>query len=180
MDRQIILPTYVGRKGNNRAEAIGGESGYPDGSNSFIANSFVVLTNGELVSVATDGVLACGLVLDESKSATTVDPPYEIFGDRHWPLALSGCIFAVSVTDDSENIGEANSAPQLSEIAIGSSYGIKKGADGTHYLNVDETSTTLFTVLEKPESWNGVEQDADTYNPVVLVEVIPSKIQLVG
>ena len=180
MDRQIIVPQVVGRRGGNRIEAIGGESGYADGANSFIANSLVVLTAGALVAVATDGVSACGFVPDASKDSASIDPPYSMFGDKHWPFDLRGLLIAMSVSDDSENIGEANSAPQLSDITLGSSYGVLLGATGIHYVNQAETSNTLVKVVEKPEMFNGVEQDADTYNPVVIVEVIDSKIQILG
>lgn len=180
MDRQPIIPLVVGRRGGNRQEAIGGELGYPNGSNVFIQNAFVVLTAGNLAALATGAVLAGGFAVSASVASTDIDPPYAFFGDRHWPIALRGTRFAITVTDASGNIGEAAGAPQLSEITVGSSYGVYKASDGSHQLNVDETSNTIFTVVEKPELFDGVEQDADTYNPVVIVEVIESKQQLLG
>lgn len=180
MDRAIITPRIVGKSDGTRLVKVGGENGYPDGSNTFLAGNFLVLSSGDLAALATDAVLAGAFATDDSKSSTTIDPPYALIGDKHFPFKLNGVKFAISVTDDSENIGEANSAPQLSEISVGSSYGILKGAAGLHYLNVDETSNTIFTVVEKPEQFDGVFQTAATYNPVVIVQVIASKIQTLG
>lgn len=180
MDRAIITPRIVGKSGGTRPVKVGGENGYPDGSNTFLQGNFLVLTAGDLAALATDAVLAGAFATDDSKSSTDIDPPYAMIGDKHFPFGLAGLRFAISVTDDSENIGEANSAPQLSEISVGSSYGIVKGSAGLHYLNADETSNTIFTVVEKPEMFDGIAQTSATYNPVVIVEVIASKIQTLG
>jgi hypothetical protein len=180
MDMTQIVPFAYAKTGNNRPEQFGGETGYPDSGNTLLAYQFVVLTAGALVAVASAGVLSCGLVLDDSKSSTAVDPPYAMFGDRHFPLSLVGQRFAVNITDAAGNFGEANGAPQLSEATIGTAYGIIKLADGTHCLNVDNTTNDFFVVVEKPSMWNGIAQDGDTYNGVVIVEVIPAAIQAVG
>jgi len=180
MDMRQIAPYAYARAGTNRPEQFGGETGYPDSGNTLVAGQFVVLTAGALAAVASAGVLSCGQVLDDSKSSTAVDPPFAMFGDRHYPLALPGQRFAVNITDASGNFGEANGAPQLSEATIGTAYGILKLSDGTHCLNVDNTTNDFFVVVEKPSMWNGIAQNADTYNGVVIVEVIPAAIQSVG
>lgn len=113
------VPSLYSRKVTNRPEMIGGENGLHDGSNSFNAHTFVVYTASLLAAVASAGVSACGLVLDASKSADVVNPPSDMFGDRHFPVKLDGQRFAVSVTDASGHVGEADGAPQLSEITIG-------------------------------------------------------------
>src|SRR5580765_6797888 len=106
MDQSMITPRLYARKLTNRPEMVGGETGLPDGSNTFNAHTFVVLTSGSLVAVASAGVSSCGLVLDSSKTSTAVDPPNSFFGDRHFPVALEGQRFLVSVTDASGHVGE--------------------------------------------------------------------------
>lgn len=177
MDIPKIVPRLFAHTITNRPEMLGGENGLPDGANTFIAHSFVVLTTGSLVALASGAVLSCGLCLDESKATAVVNPPTQFFGDRHFPVSLKGQRFAISVTDASGNFGQANGAPQLSEITIGERYGILKLADGTHCLNVDNTTNDFFEVKEKLTQWQGQAQVAATYNPVVIVEVIDAAIQ---
>lgn len=174
------VPTLFSRRITNRSEMIGGENGLHDAGNTFNAHTFVVLTTGALVAVASAGVLACGLCLDASKAADVVNPPYDMFGDRHFPVALQAQRFAVSVTDASGHVGEANGAPQLSELVIGTSYGIIKLSNGNHALNVDNTTQLFFTVVDIPTEWGGVIQTSATYNPVVIVEIVVADIQQVG
>lgn len=177
MDMSYYAPQLFARTVNNRPEMLGGEDGLPDASNTFLAHNFVVLTSGALVAVASAAVLTCGLVLDASKASTAVDPPYSMFGDRHFPVNPRRQRFAVSVTDTSGHYGEADGAPQMSEVVIGTNYGIIKLSDGTHAMNVDNTTQDFFVVVEKPTVFNGVPQDADTYNPVVIVEILDAVIQ---
>lgn len=179
MDMSYTVPLLYSRKGTNRPEMLGGENGLPNAGNTFNAHVFVVLTAGALVVVASAATLTCGLSLDASKSESGVNPPYAMFGDRHFPVALEGQRFAISVTDASGNYGEANGAPQMSELTIGQTYGIIKLANGNHALNVDNTSNAFFKVVEKPSIWTGQAQDANTYNPVVIVEVVSAAIQSV-
>lgn len=177
MDIPYTAPKLHARRVTNRPEMLGGEMGIPDASNTFLAHNFVVLTSGALVALASGAVLSCGLVLDESKATSTVNPPTQMFGDRHFPVALVGQRFAISVTDASGHYTAALGAPQMSEITIGEKYGIIKLSDGTHALNVDNTTNDFFVVVEKLTQWQGQAQDANTYNPVVIVEVIPAAIQ---
>lgn len=182
MDMPYYRPSLYARRITNRPEMCGGQNGYHDVGNTFLAHNFVVLTSNALVAVASAGVLSCGLVLDASKTGSTdvVNPPYDMFGDRHFPVLLEGQRFAISVTDATGNYGQANGAPQMSELAVGTSYGIIKLANGTHALNVDNVSQLFFTVVEKPDVFNGVKQTSATYNPVVIVEVIAACVQKVG
>lgn len=177
MDMQFIKPKLYARRVTNRPEQLGGETGIANGANVFVDHVFVVKTAGILDVLASAAVLSCGLCLDASKASAVIDPPYALRGDRHYPVALQAQRFAVSVTDATGHYGESNGAPQLSEITVGSSYHILKLANGNHALNVDGTSTPFFTVVEKPSQWQGTAQDADTYNPVVIVEVIASCVQ---
>lgn len=178
MDRRIIRPTIAYRIGQNRQELIGGELGYPNAANVFPVCSFVVLTANALISVASAGILACGYTQDASKLVTTIDPPAAPFGDKHFPINLRDMVFAVSVTDAAFNVGEANAAPILSEVAVGTKYGIvRRAADLLHAMNVDNVTNLIFEVVEKPLVWDGVAQTADTFNPVVLVKFVDGTIQ---
>lgn len=173
------VPKVYARRLTNRPEQLGGQTGLVNTGNTFLAHTFVVATAGVLAAVASAGVLSCGLCLDASTTVTKSTPPDILLGGKHFPVALEGQRFAVSVTDASGHYTEANGAPQLSEITIGSSYGIIKLSDGNHALNVDNTTQLFFTVVEKPPVWNGVAQTATTFNPVVIVEIVAADIQKV-
>lgn len=179
MDMSIIVPTLYARTGTNRPELLGGELGIPDAANVFNRHSFVVLTAGALIAVASAGILTCGLCLDASKATALVDPPDQFFGDRHFPVNPKNQRFAVSCTKADGGIGQANSAPQMSDITLGESYGILRLANGNHVLNQANTTNDFFIVVEKPSQYNGIQQDADTFNPVVIVEIVPAAIQLI-
>ena len=176
----MIVPFAYAKRNNTRQELLGGETGLPDGSNSFNQYTFVVLTAGFLAAVDSAGTSTCGLVLDASKASTLVDPPYAMFGDRHYPQSpAEGQRFAVSVTDAAGHVGEANGAPQLSAVTLGASYGIIKLANGNHALNVANTTNLFFKVVKIPTKFNSVIQNSTTYNPVVIVEIVGSAIQTV-
>lgn len=177
MDIPFTVPQLYAKQTTNRPEMLGGEIGLPDAANVFNRHTFVVLTTGALVALASGAVLSCGLCLDASKATALVDPPNQMFGDRHFPVNLVGQRFAISVTDATGHYGAANGAPQMSEVVIGEKYGILKLSDGNHALNVDNTTNDFFVVVEKLTHWQGALQDANSYNPVVIVEVIPAAIQ---
>jgi hypothetical protein len=178
-DSPILMPYPVRQRGNLMA-MIGAADGYGDGSNEFLARSFVVLSSGNLIAVATDGVLASGLTLEASFDSTTIDPPSNRYGGKHWPLDLTGLQFYINITNDDADIGEANGAPQLSDVTIGASYALIRPASGTyagyHLLNVSDTTNTLFKVIDKPARVFNLDNGAAVYNGFVLAEVISSKI----
>ena len=179
MDQRQIVPQLYARKITNRPEMVGGEFGLPNTGNTFNRHVFVVATAGVLAAVASAGILSCGLCLDASTTVTKATPPDNLLGGKHFPVALEGQRFAISVTDATGHFGVANGAPQMSEVVIGTNYGILKTAGGDHCLNVDNTTNLFFVVVEKPSIWNGIAQDADTYNPVVIVEVVSAAFQKV-
>lgn len=178
MDQTPIVPYLYSKKVTNRPEMIGGEMGIHNGGNTFSRHVFVVLTSGILAAVASTGVSTCGFCLDKSWPTDVINPPTQFFGDRHFPVALEGQRFAITVTDASAHFGQANGAPQTSAVAVGTKYGILLSA-GVHYLNSADTTNLFFNLVEIPSTWNGVKQDANTYNPVVIVEVIGTIIQKV-
>jgi hypothetical protein len=180
MDMSMIVPTLFERRITNRPEMIGGQYGLPNTGNTFNKHVFVVATAGVLAAVASAGTSSCGLCLDASTTVTVPTPPDNLLGGKHFPVALQGQRFAVSVTDSSGHVGQANGAPQMSGVTVGSSYGILKLSNGNHALNVSDTSNLFFIVVEKPDIWNGIKQDANTYNPVVIVEVVSAAIQNLG
>lgn len=175
----MIVPQVYARVGNNRPEQLGGPTGLPNTGNTFNAHTFVVLTTGILAAVASAATLTCGLCLDASTTVTKPTPPDQLLGGMHYPVALSGQRFAVSVTDASGHVGQSNGAPQLSAVAVGTSYGVIKLSNGNHALNSANTSNLFFQIVEIPQMWAGLKQDANTYNPVVIVEVVSAARQTV-
>lgn len=182
-DRAIIYPRLLKKRGNNRQEMLTAQTGYADGANSFPAFSFVVYASSLIGAVATAGVSCCGYVLDADKASTAVNPPTQFFGDKHWPINPRGCQFLVNISNNANAVGQANSAPQLSAVSIGTSYGLTRPTSGTYsgyqFLNTQDTSTTLFTIVDIPASVDGVDNSSTVYNGLVLVELIESKIQVV-
>lgn len=185
-DRAIIMPRLFQRLGNNRFETVGGATGFADnhGSAPFLAGSIVVLTSALLNPVVTDGVLAAAWAPHASVSSSTPTPPYDIRGNRHYPISLKDMLFLISVTDASGNVGQANGAPQLSEVTIGEHYAIRRPTSGTYsqyqMLDVDDTTNDLFTVVDKPSMVDGEAQTSATYNPIVLVKIKDGLLQTLG
>lgn len=173
----FTVPVLYAHRNGNRPEMLGGELGIANTGNTFNRHTFVVLSAGVLAAVATAGTSSCGLCLDASTLVTKPTPPDNLLGGKHFPVSLPGQRFAVSVTDSSGHFGQANGAPQMSSISINTSYGIIKLSSGDHALNISDTSNLFFKVVEKPTMWNGVKQDANTYNPVVIVEVVDAARQ---
>lgn len=172
MDMPMILPQIYAKRGNTRPEQIGGPSGIPCASNVFNAYTFGVVTSAAIVAVATGGTTSVGLILAASNTNTVPTPPTDFFGGKFYPVALPGQRFAVSVTDSSGHVGQANSAPQFTGVTVGNKYGIIKLSNGNHALNISDTSNLFFTVVEIPEEWASNKQNAtiNNYNPVVIVE----------
>lgn len=177
MDMPYTVPVLYSRRITNEPQMLGGELGLLNTGNTFNRHTFVVATAGVLAAVASTGTSSCGLCLDASTLVTTPTPPDQLLGGRHFPVALEGQRFAVSVTDSSGHFGAANSAPQTSGVTLQTSYAIIKLSNGNHALNVSNTSNLFFSVVEIPTQWNGMKQDANTYNPVVIVEVVSAAIQ---
>lgn len=173
----FTVPQLYAHQTTNRPEMLGGELGILNTGNTFNRHTFVVVTAGVLAALASGAVLSCGLCLDASTTVTKPTPPDNILGGRHFPVNPRGQRFAISVTDASGHYGEANGAPQLSEVTVGEKYGILKLSDGNHALNVDNTTNDFFVVVEKLTQWQGAAQTSATYNPVVIVELIPEAVQ---
>lgn len=181
-DSPILMP-YPRRREQNMMNAISSEDGFPNGnSNTFLPRSFVKLSSGNIVAVVTGDIQAFGFVLDASitTAQAALKSPYYRFGDAHWPLSLVGMHFLINISDNSGNVGQANGAPQLSEVVVGGTYGIVRPTSGDYeqyqMLNVDDTTNTLFRVIDIPDDALGNAQTSTTYNGFVLVAVIDDKI----
>lgn len=173
MDAPILQPAIVRQFGNMQVQ----KPVMPDGSNDFLAGSFVKISGANIAACATDDVVCYGWCPDKSHAATEY-PPDAPFGENHWPFSpADNAEFEINISSGAgTTFGEANAAPQRSDVSIGSNYGIIRAASGPHtgkqFLASDETTATLFTVV----GW--VEGTAATdYNARVRVKIIPTKIQ---
>lgn len=185
-DRLPIFPKVYSQGGNQRVETLQSQSGFADDTSSTYdyptGGTFVFTNAGLLRPLATDGISVLGYVGDDWKGDETVkNPPYARFGNRHEVVNPRRTRFAVSVTNASGALGQANSAPRLADITLGSTYGCYRFSSGTHLdkqcLDQADTTNTIFKVVDKPTHIFGEDQDDNTYNPIVIVEIIDSKIQ---
>jgi hypothetical protein len=148
------------------------------------------LGNAGLHQIATAAVLTCGLCIDPSHLPGVINPPYAFFADNHWPIDPHGVQFLINigtVSAGSAVVGQANSAKQISNVTVGTSYGVAVATAGTYagyeFLDPTNTSNLLFTVVGIP-SLRGVApqgapegQTAATYNGIVQVELVSTTIQ---
>lgn len=189
MDKPIQMPVIYKRRTTNQVSTLGGEYGLPNGSNTFLAKSIVKYSGGYLAAIATDDVIACGICPDASHTAGTISVPDALKGDKHWPFDLNGLQFLINIghvkSSTDVAVGAANSAKQLSDVSVGTSYGVYVPTTGTYagipFLDPTDTTNLLFKVIDKPLNLDPLNpQTAATYNAQVLVEVISTCIQALG
>lgn len=196
MDQAIIKPRAYQKRYVNNQQTIGGETGIPNGTNSFLASSFVVVSGGYLTQIASQAILTCGLCIDSSHPAGVVNPPSAFFADNHWPIAPQGVQFLINIgtlsggATGSAVVGQANSAKQISNVTVGTSYGVAVATTGTYagYEFLDPTNTTqlLFTVVGIPTLRGVAPQGAPegqttaTYNGIVIVELVSGTTQVLN
>ena len=188
MDKPIQMPVLYKRRTTNEVSTLGGELGLPNGANTFPAKSIVVYTGGYLAAIATQAVLACGISPDASHAAGVVSVPDALKADRHWPFDLTGAQLLINIAHPNGTdiyVGAAQSAKQLSDATIGTSYGVVVPTTGTYAgipcLDVTNTTQLLFKVIDKPLQLDPLtKQTSTTYNAQVLVEVLPACIQALG
>lgn len=172
MDTPIRMPFLERRLDNLQIQ----KGPFPDdnGTTPFNARSFVVLAAGIIVPVVTAGVLCLGQSPDASHLSTDI-PPAALYSNRHWVFNPRDCQFIINITDNAGNVGQANGAPQLSEVVIGTRYGLYRNATTKmQFLNVDDTTNDFFEVIS---IYNGISQALTDYNGLVLVKLIESVIQ---
>lgn len=204
MDIAIRKPRIVSRSLQmGLMELLGGETGYADSTNGFVADSFVTLTSGALIGVvASSGAIPAnattngaspkvmGYVRDASKSSNSVDPPNTMYpNQKHFPVSVRGVRFAMNIATIAANalvIGEANSAVELSDVTIGGSYELAIGGStansgtysGYYVVNQGGTTNPMVRIVDIPAIWGGIRQTplASTFNGVVIVEFLDSVI----
>lgn len=170
MDTVIRMPFLERRKDNLHLQ----KPVQPNGATQWPARSFVKLSSGVLIAVATDDQVCYGWC-PEPSFLTTDKPPSTLYGVNHWPHDLNGSQFIVNITNTAQNIGQAAGAPQLSAVAIGSSYGLtRRSSDGMQFLNVSQTTAgnVFFKVIALYPG-----QSVTDYNGLVLVEIVAAAIQ---
>lgn len=146
-----------------------------NGANTFLAGSLVKRDSSVKMAACATGDIVC-LGWSAGPSTTSTQKRPEIFWRDNYPLDPTDVEFIMNVTDTSGHVSSASSAPQASAVTIGSSYGLYRWTSGAYAgiqaVNKDDTSTTLVTVT-------GLAPDAlaTDYNGLVLVKIIPSKIQ---
>ena len=169
MDTPIRAPFMERRKDNLHIQ----KPVQPNGATTWPARSFVYLSAGILVPCTTGaGATAIyGWAPDSSKLATDL-PPTTLYGQNHWPFDPRDAQFIVNITNNAGNVGQAAGAPQLSAVAVGTSYGMYRDAAGIQYLNVQDVTNLCFKVIALYPN-----QALTDYNGLVLVEIIPAAIQ---
>jgi hypothetical protein len=177
-----ILPKIYQRKSNFKIETHASQSGFSDDTSSTYdypeGGTFVYKhSDGKLRPVATDGVAVFGYTGSGWLGASEIpEGPYNVRGNVKDVINPTNMRFAVTVTDGSATVGA--SGPKLSAVTIGTSYECIRPTSGDYldYQMLDSSASTnaFFKVVEKPEIYNGVKQDANTTNPVVIVELVPT------
>lgn len=169
---RVPIPSRFGRLN------IGQQRGpVSDGSNSFIANSFVKLSSGELAAVATGDVVCYGYVFDASKAAG-LTPPEAFFGQNHYVCHPEDVVFEINAAAFSTNtatIGSSGVTWTGGSIAVGNRYGIgmadNSGYEGVHMLNTSDTTNDFFEVIALAPN-----QAVTDNNPRLLVKILKSII----
>lgn len=147
-----------------------------DGSNSFIKSSLVYISSGVLAAVATDGVLVYGMSPDGSHTSGQKFPEGAPFGELHYPFDLNDVVLQIQVTDGSATFGSGGPTWTGASLAVGNKYALIRPTSGSQsgmqFLDSSDTTNTLFEVVGlHPQS------ATDDKNPLVLVKVLPTKIQ---
>lgn len=168
----ILLP-YLSRQLGNMNIMKGVVS---DGGNSFLTQSFVYITGGNLAVVPTAGVLVYGQTPNPSQLSTSY-APVTLYGQNHWCFTPLDAEFDINCGALSANAVVIGSGSQAQSTAvIGTSYGIATATAGTYsgyqFLDTTNTSQLLFTVVGYPANTSPSD-----YNGRVRVRVITSCIQ---
>lgn len=175
MNTPIRRPFLERRNNNAQAQ----KQGRPCGANVFGPNTLVYITNaGELAAVATAGVACYGWSHGPSVLAGT-QPPAALY-QLVYPFDLQGdALLVMSTTNaagDAANAGTAATAPALSTVVIGQSYGILNPTTGNNtgiqMVNLDNTTNKLVTVVDLYPN-----QALTDLNGLVLVKIVPTTIQ---
>jgi hypothetical protein len=169
MDTPIRMPFLERRKDNLHIQ----KPVQPNGAATWPARSFVKLAAGVLTPCVTADTVCYGWAPEPSLGTPATPPPGSLYGLNHWPQDPSGpAQFVVNITDGSGHIGQANGAPQLSALAIGTSYGLYRDGNGIQYLNTADTTNLFFKLVALYPG-----QALTDYNGLALVEIVAAAIQ---
>lgn len=169
MDTPIRMPFLERRKDNLHIQ----KSVQPNGAATWPARSFVKMAAGVLTPCVTADVVIYGWCSEPSLGTPATPPPGSLYGLNHWPQDPSGpSQFVVNITNNAGNIGQAAGAPQLSAVAIGTSYGLYRDGNGVQYLNVQDVTNLFFKVIALYPN-----QSTTDYNGLVLVEIVAAAMQ---
>lgn len=168
MDTPIRMPFYERRKDNLHIT----KQVQANGATAFPARSFVKLAAGVLTPCVTADVVCYGHAPGPSHLATE-QPPATLYGQNHWVNDPISSQFIVNITSGAGLVGQANGAPQLSAVSIGTQYGLYRDASTfMQMLKTDDTTNKFFTVIAIYPN-----QSLTDYNGLVLVELLPTIIQ---
>ncbi len=152
-----------------------------DGSNTFVGGQIVKISSGALAAYVADDTLIYGLTQDSSTTSTT-EPYLSPNGDLHSPIALSGQVLIMNITDGSGTVGSGSTTQ--ADVTIGTLYsGHYLGTVNTSILGLDASDSgtatkNIFRVVGFYNTTLAADGDASTtYNGRVLVQVIPTALQ---
>lgn len=179
----IIYPTPY--KPKNPNVGIGQLATLGDGSNSFLAQQFVLNTSGAWVKYAAAGITVAGLVPDASHAST--DEPFNaLYGENHNPIDPRTCYFLMNLTDNSGTEGSGTTTQ--GSVTLGNYYATRYGGTTTGALMINLTTGAVLPASVGGVFWKvvglynstttGSDGDASAdFNGRVIVEVDPVGIQ---
>jgi hypothetical protein len=168
MDTPIRMPFLERRKDNLHIQ----KQVQANSGTTFPGRSFVKLSAGALVPCVTADVICFGWSPDPSHLSTD-QPPTALYGQNHWAFDAKDTQFIVNITSGAGLIGQANGAPQLSAVSVGTQYGLYRDASSfMQMLKTDDTTNKFFTVVAIYPN-----QSLTDYNGLVLVELVPAVLQ---
>lgn len=192
---------------------LGGDNGFTIGANTNYERSFVNIDANQAltpaIAVGANGVSAGasptafgfleGLATGFN-AATALNPPYVMRGDtdnsgatfkgRLFIHSIRGVRFVMNITGTTFQIGQANTAPTLSDAncIVGKQLPLIVGGTtnpggagayaGVFAVNVGSTSNPMVRIVEIPKRYKGVQQGtrASAYNGIVIVEFLDTVI----
>jgi len=129
MDTTIRMPFLERRKDNLHIQK-GVQS---NAANVFPAHSFVKLTAGAVAACVTADIVCYGYAPGPSHPSTD-QLPVSLYGTNQWVFDPRDAQFVVNITSGAGLIGQANGAPQLSAVAVGTQYGLYR--DVTSFMQM--------------------------------------------
>lgn len=175
MNTPIRRPFLERRNGNLQEQ----KTGYTSAQNVFPANSLVYLTGAAtLAAIATAGVACYGW--SHGPNVIPGTPPPQALQQLVYPFAMTEeSLLIMSTTNaagDAGNNAGAATAPALSTVVIGQTYGILNPTTGPNagiqMVNLSDTTNGLLTVVALYPN-----QNTGDLNGLVLVRINKTAIQ---